>query len=206
MAQRATNPLKSFDLIGDDIVNDLTELYSLVGGGGGSQTLSETLANGNETDGNNIKLTGGDRIFNDDRADLISGLELDPANIINGTILFTQDTASGNATKIDVASVYGTFTSFDSNFENYQTGLETNFDSFGNKASVGLFSSNLAGESIAKIELSADLTNDVSKVLISADIIQLNLPKYADNAAAVSGGHPVGGVYKTATGELRIVV
>jgi hypothetical protein len=33
-----------------------------------------------------------------------------------------------------------------------------------------------------------------------------NLPTYADNAAAVAGNLPVGAVYKTATGELRIVV
>lgn len=34
----------------------------------------------------------------------------------------------------------------------------------------------------------------------------LNLPVYADNASAVSGGLAVNDVYKTATGELRIVV
>lgn len=33
MSQRTTDPLKSFDLIGDDIVQDLSELYSLVGNG-----------------------------------------------------------------------------------------------------------------------------------------------------------------------------
>jgi hypothetical protein len=34
----------------------------------------------------------------------------------------------------------------------------------------------------------------------------LNLPIYADNASAVSGGLAVNDVYKTTTGELRIVV
>ena len=33
-----------------------------------------------------------------------------------------------------------------------------------------------------------------------------NLPVYADNAAAVSGGLAVNKKYKTATGELRIVI
>lgn len=33
-----------------------------------------------------------------------------------------------------------------------------------------------------------------------------NLPVYADNAAAITGGLSVNDVYKTATGELRIVV
>jgi hypothetical protein len=32
------------------------------------------------------------------------------------------------------------------------------------------------------------------------------LPEYADNAAALAGGLIAGDVYKTATGELRIVV
>tara|TARA_R100000773_G_C4170685_1_gene84502 strand:- start:480 stop:668 length:189 start_codon:yes stop_codon:yes gene_type:complete len=34
----------------------------------------------------------------------------------------------------------------------------------------------------------------------------LNLPVHADNAAAVTGGLAINDVYKTATGELRIVV
>lgn len=33
-----------------------------------------------------------------------------------------------------------------------------------------------------------------------------DLPTYADNASAISGGLAVNDVYKTATGELRIVV
>lgn len=33
-----------------------------------------------------------------------------------------------------------------------------------------------------------------------------NLPEFADNAAALAGGLAVDDVYKTATGELRIVV
>ncbi len=34
----------------------------------------------------------------------------------------------------------------------------------------------------------------------------LNLPTYVDNAAAVAGGLSVNDVYKTSTGELRIVI
>ncbi len=34
----------------------------------------------------------------------------------------------------------------------------------------------------------------------------LNLPTYADNASAVSGGLAANDVYKTSTGELRIVI
>ena len=32
------------------------------------------------------------------------------------------------------------------------------------------------------------------------------MPTYADNAAAIAGGHSAGDFYKTATGEVRIVV
>lgn len=42
---------------------------------------------------------------------------------------------------------------------------------------------------------------------ITATTINLsNLPTYADNASALAGGLVDGDVYKTATGELRIVV
>lgn len=34
----------------------------------------------------------------------------------------------------------------------------------------------------------------------------LNLPIYADNASAVTGGLAINDVYKTATGELKIVI
>lgn len=37
-------------------------------------------------------------------------------------------------------------------------------------------------------------------------LVLTDLPTYANNAAAVSGGLQVNSVYKTATGELRIVV
>lgn len=39
-----------------------------------------------------------------------------------------------------------------------------------------------------------------------ASSVTLSLPTYADNAAAVTGGLAVGRLYKTATGEVRIVV
>ncbi len=42
---------------------------------------------------------------------------------------------------------------------------------------------------------------------VQASTITLtNLSTYANNAAAVAGGLPEGAVYKTSTGELRIVV
>jgi hypothetical protein len=50
-------------------------------------------------------------------------------------------------------------------------------------------------------------TGSEKPVRITAATLKLpNLPTYADNAAATSGGLVAGDVYKTATGELRITV
>lgn len=42
--------------------------------------------------------------------------------------------------------------------------------------------------------------------MVNADVNMTNLPTYADNAAAISGGLAVDTIYKTSTGELSIVV
>lgn len=41
---------------------------------------------------------------------------------------------------------------------------------------------------------------------LSRSATVMRMPSYADNAAAVSGGLPIGALYRTATGEMRIVV
>lgn len=42
--------------------------------------------------------------------------------------------------------------------------------------------------------------------LQASTLVLTNLPVFADNATALSGGLALGTVYRTATGELRIVV
>lgn len=42
--------------------------------------------------------------------------------------------------------------------------------------------------------------------LQASTLVLTNLPVFADNAAAVAGGLAANAVYRTATGELRIVV
>lgn len=42
--------------------------------------------------------------------------------------------------------------------------------------------------------------------LQASTLVLTNLPVFADNATALSGGLGLGAVYRTATGELRIVV
>jgi len=51
--------------------------------------------------------------------------------------------------------------------------------------------------------------NDNTKNFVFSDILTLigsTFPTYANNAAAVAGGLAVNRLYKTATGEVRIVV
>jgi hypothetical protein len=50
---------------------------------------------------------------------------------------------------------------------------------------------------------------EATKNFLISDILNLStssLPTYADNAAAITGGLAVNKLYKTATGEVRIVV
>ena len=54
----------------------------------------------------------------------------------------------------------------------------------------------LVSDVIALAETSGDFVTLVGNIL----------PTYANNAAAVSGGLAVGSIYKTVTGEVRIVV
>jgi hypothetical protein len=54
----------------------------------------------------------------------------------------------------------------------------------------------------------ATILNSILTILLNTEggFSIPNLPVYADNAAAIAGGLTVNTVYKTATGELRIVV
>jgi hypothetical protein len=49
-------------------------------------------------------------------------------------------------------------------------------------------------------------TAPAKKLHVNGTVRLQGLPVYADNAAAITGGLVVNDVYKTATGELRIVV
>jgi hypothetical protein len=58
--------------------------------------------------------------------------------------------------------------------------------------------------------IGTDVSNsDATKSFVIADVLALlgsTFPTYANNAAAIAGGLAVNGLYKTATGEVRIVV
>jgi hypothetical protein len=98
-------------LSGNTIIFDRTDLsnaYSvdltsiIPTGSTTTPTLAQVLAEDNETNGNDIKLSDGDKIFNDDGADIIDGLELDPAFNNNGTRLYSEDTVSGEISSIAI--------------------------------------------------------------------------------------------------------
>lgn len=50
-------------------------------------------------------------------------------------------------------------------------------------------------------------SQETDKLKIDASILILeNLPTYEGNVEAVADGHPLNAVYKTSTGEIRIVI
>jgi hypothetical protein len=57
-----------------DNTDPLNPIVSATGGGGGSQTLAETLVLGNETDGEDILVSDGDGVFMDNGSRLIKGV------------------------------------------------------------------------------------------------------------------------------------
>ena len=143
--------------------------------------------------------------------DLKSGLELDPAENNFGTKLYTLDTNSEELSQTIITPTSTINQTLDSNFSVYLSSIETSFvpGSFRSNDTIRftLQASNLGGSGIADITGQVDLVTDESKIVISSDVLLLpTIPTYADNAAAITGGATANQVYKTSTGELRIVV
>jgi hypothetical protein len=145
-------------------------------------------------------------------------IDLTPFPIIgyaDQTITFTQDTTSGNGIGFVVEVTFDN--SGDIDFYDIKN--------FGNRYEVGdtITTSNEGSGALtitvdeittSKLEITVrDGTNTseikIEPAQITLDTIALllpNIPTYADNAAAVADDYPEHGVYKTSTGELRIVV
>jgi len=240
--------------------------------------LATVLIEGNETDGNDIKLSDGDKIFNDDGADLISVLELDPVGNINGTRLYTEDTDSGAQSTIGLGVQAGEGINLQSASGDYFASLELipvggrgpglislgySDNDTGNQGNLLINNNELLinyGDNNTNsfievnptsLSASSDLINlasvfnstrgtnaqivvstptnttgivdlyvgstafpKISGIEITENNIEIDalnvflptIPEYADNAAAVADGHPIDAIYKTSTGELRIVV
>tara|TARA_Y100001973_G_C5117862_1_gene291113 strand:+ start:96 stop:446 length:351 start_codon:yes stop_codon:yes gene_type:complete len=66
---------------------------------------------------------------------------------------------------------------------------------------------NLTGDITASGTISGSAVKATTiAAVVPTDLKITGLPTYADNTAAVLGGLATNGIYKTATGELRIVV
>jgi hypothetical protein len=153
--------------------------------------------------------------------DLISGLELDPAENNTGTRLYTEDTDSGDSSSLQLNP--GSLI-LDSSSENSSISISNGYSDllFRNSSiSVSSVNENISSSLFIEPETRTTLgvydsdnnNNNVeiklSTAEITIDTVALflpNIPTYADNAAAVADDYPVDGIYKTSTGELRIVV
>jgi hypothetical protein len=206
--------IKGSPLTYTEMDNNLTYLEGLTTGSTASD-LATVLATGNETDGNDIVMSDGDKIFNTDGVDLTSGLELDPANNNNGTRLYTEDTNSGDMTSLDFFGVIGVgLTTYTNDFAlEFFSFLDTG--TLANDTLQSYYSlTNYNGSGQASMFQQVDLVTDESLISLSADEITINslkvvlpsIPIYANNADAIAGGLTTDMIYKTSGGELRIVV
>lgn len=127
-------------------------------------------------------------------------------NLSNYTILYGRELSSSSAG--DYGAAFGYQNYLDAPY-GFATGRgHTIADDYG--AAVGKFSEYTTGQSddvLFQIGRGSSGSPSNSFAARASGILEAkNLPTYATNAAAVGGGMTVGQIYKTSTGELRIVV
>ena len=163
----------------------LEELYNSSGGGsgGGTQDLQSVLYEGNTTDNEFYNLID----LNDSTVVIKTGVinSIGGFNKINGIELKTSDITSQVGFE---NGEWGYIRSYISGTERYNHNL-------------GFYLPFLkANPSYPNIDIYTLATlDDIKKINLSDRI-------YANNAAAISGGLTVNDIYRTSTGELRIVV
>jgi hypothetical protein len=140
----------------------------------------DSIVTGNDGSGGSRTIIGGYLGFTDQALTTAS---------LAGDLRVTRDAANTlaqrNGTAAQTFRVYNTFT----DASNYERGFLR-------------WSSN-----VFEVGPEAAGTGTARPMRITAATLKLpNLPTYADNAAATTGGLVAGDVYKTATGELRITV
>lgn len=101
---------------------------------------------------------------------------------------------------------------------NLKTWLGTYFASLSGATFTGdITASNLSGTNTGNQDLSPFVRNDIDNQELFNDfrfegfvkfdeLINVSLPIYTDNAAAILAGRVVGDFYRTASGEIRIVI
>jgi hypothetical protein len=195
--------ITTFNFIKENTKDEIVKIST----GGGSFYLSGNKINQEVSDG-----------------DLISGLELDPAQDNNGTRLYTEDGSSGDSSSLQLNP--GRLI-LDSSSENSSISISNGYSDllFRNSSismnSVSSVNENISSSLFIEPEIRTtlgvyDLDNPDNNVEIELSTAEItiytvalflrNIPTYADNAAAVADDYPVDGIYKTSTGELRIVV
>ena len=174
----------------------LEELYNSIGGGsgGGAQNLQSVLDNGNEVVGYNyIKIKEFPSMVDEyyeyyQDTSLFQLLSTSPDGSKQAAVSITTD----NENVSDPTSIR--FCSINMQFGDIGSTIRTNPDSTFSRVFLlpKITTENLFPQTIAT-------TDDIKKIDLTGRI-------YADNAAAISGGLTVNDVYRTSTGELRIVV
>jgi hypothetical protein len=177
-----------------DIISDKNgSTVSSIGGGNGFPITGGTMSG-------DIELgTGVDIIFTPKLVKgntLTGGLE----QTVNGIALATSVDISNRTGKIEAIAGNAQMSSYDTDFTAGTEYSVVQSDS----SSAYLEAGNITGGTLATITV--NVGGSISINSATGQIALNGLPVYADNAAALSGGLVIDNVYKTVTGELRIVV
>ncbi len=196
---------KPLSIFYEDLVNSLNKDISA--SGGAPQDLESVLTAGNDSNGNNIDMTGRDKVTFGGPTAYIHQARGD-LNYFTEAFHFFRSTLVANQGIMSFNTDDGTFTAINNtNNKSFKVDLPT--DTIKLKTGAVGSQGNLSYGSVTLMR-TWDLPDASGTIALTSDIPELNkltnLPTYADNASATGGGLVADDVYKTATGELRIVV
>jgi hypothetical protein len=146
--------------------------------------------------------------------DIVEGLLIDPDKQRDRLSIFSEDTINSQRSELNVSSTNTTLSTYGGTVDEYDSNIGTIYNPFANTISTVNSTLSVLGTASAQIRTIVDLTADESLIILTSDEVQVNtinlllpnIPTYADNAAAITGGLPANAVYKTSLGELRIRV
>ena len=146
--------------------------------------------------------------------DIVEGLLIDPDKQRDRLSIFSEDTINSQRSELNVSSTNTTLSTYGGTVDEYDSNIGTIYNPFTNTISTVNSTLSVLGTASAQIRTIVDLTADESLIILTSDEVQVNtinlllpnIPTYADNATAISSGATTNQVYKTSTGELRIVV
>jgi hypothetical protein len=202
--------VKGSPLTYTEMDDNLTYLEGLSGGTPSASDLAAVLVEGNITDGNNIVLSDGD-VINAENGDG----QLDLRYGGDSKVMLSTDTGFYSKEYLNMESGYIELSAVDTGGSRINMFADEYNAGFSLGSIDGMFSIDWGvygpGSSInGLIENSGEYEIEINSDIVSFNgVVELFLPAiptYADNAAAVLGGLPANCVYKTSTGELRIVV